>query len=825
MGRPSPDRLAVLCLAILAILVVGPALMPGHAFVSIPSSVRRPFDAGLTQGLKEELEGHGNFETGDQLFQVLPEREAFFGRLRRGEIPLWWREAGGGISLMGAPGGEFTEPRVLLFSWLFGSVGALAPLAALTIFSLASLSYLFFRLRDATPLAAATGGLVFALSGALASNLFYVCKVDSLILLPAGLAALELWVRGRRLLAFALAALAAADSALASFPQNTATVFYVLLLLGAWRLRGWGREAGAAAWRGGAILGIAVILGIGVAAWHLLPVVDWGRQSDRPFTLAGGGYATTPTQLASLVAPFALGDPTSPLAQQWNPVPDLLPSLGPYSFTESTLYIGLAGLALAIAGALRGRRALVPIVGFLFSLAIAMGTPVAWLPGVGVSAPSRALAIASFFLAWLAAEGLDGLRDEARARRGAILGIAILGITALGAVALRATWDGAAVGKLVMERRTAAAARAVPPAAPPAPLVEAMAAERWSKEVRPELWRIAAWGALGAAALGLALARPRARGLLAFLAVADLALFTVRVTPPQPRRPLLPDNPTIAAVRDAAAGGRIVRIAPGGPITPADFELFQATLPPLLGIADTAAYVVMPNAAQASAIRAFFPDAKYPNVIFLGTYFTALPAEALSSPLLDLLGATVVLSRAPLAAPGLEPVASREGFLAYRRVHDLGRAWIVPKATWVESPAAAAAALADPNFDPRRAVILEGSPPSGGDGADGAAGGGAVTIADPNNHTVEVSVRGSGGGYLFLTDAMAPGWTAFLDGAPAPAFRANRSFRAVRVPPGDHRIVWSYWPPSFAIGAALSLASIIGIVGIALALRRSARAA
>ena len=92
------------------------------------------------------------------------------------------------------------------------------------------------------------------------------------------------------------------------------------------------------------------------------------------------------------------------------------------------------------------------------------------------------------------------------------------------------------------------------------------------------MWRIAAWGALGAAALGLALARPRARGLLAFLAVADLALFTVRVTPPQPRRPLLPDNPTIAAVRDAAAGGGSSG-SPGRPDHPADFELFQATLP------------------------------------------------------------------------------------------------------------------------------------------------------------------------------------------------------------------------------------------------------
>src|SRR5262249_44751100 len=162
--------------------------------------------------------------------------------------------------------------------------------------------------------------------------------------------------------------------------------------------------------------------------------------------------------------------------------------------------------------------------------------------------------------------------------------------------------------------------------------------------------------------------------------------------------------------------------------------------------------------AQASAIRAFFPDAKYPNVIFLGTYFTALPAAALGSPLLDLLGVTVVLARAPLSARNLEAVAAREGFFPYRRGHALGRAWVVREGRWVAPAAEAGAALADPNYDARRGVILEeGSPPPH---AAEARGGGAVEVSDPNNHTVEVAVRGCGGGFLFLTDAMASGWSA-----------------------------------------------------------------
>ncbi|MCC6957387.1 MAG: YfhO family protein, partial [Anaerolineales bacterium] len=53
-----------------------------------------------------------------------------------------------------------------------------------------------------------------------------------------------------------------------------------------------------------------------------------------------------------------------------------------------------------------------------------------------------------------------------------------------------------------------------------------------------------------------------------------------------------------------------------------------------------------------------------------------------------------------------------------------------------------------------------------------------------------------------------PGWTARLDGAPAPLARANYLFQAVPVPAGQHTLELRYRPLSFYGGAALSLAGL-----------------
>ncbi|NIV35147.1 MAG: YfhO family protein, partial [Anaerolineae bacterium] len=61
-------------------------------------------------------------------------------------------------------------------------------------------------------------------------------------------------------------------------------------------------------------------------------------------------------------------------------------------------------------------------------------------------------------------------------------------------------------------------------------------------------------------------------------------------------------------------------------------------------------------------------------------------------------------------------------------------------------------------------------------------------------------------GYLVLTDTHYPGWEAEINGEPVDIERANLYFRAVYLPPGEHKILFSYSPSSARAGLGAGLA-------------------
>jgi len=67
---------------------------------------------------------------------------------------------------------------------------------------------------------------------------------------------------------------------------------------------------------------------------------------------------------------------------------------------------------------------------------------------------------------------------------------------------------------------------------------------------------------------------------------------------------------------------------------------------------------------------------------------------------------------------------------------------------------------------------------------------------------------------LLFTDAMYPGWHAYVDGVETTMFTANDVFKAIVAPAGTHQIRFAYRPWSIYLGAAVSilstLASILG---------------
>jgi hypothetical protein len=84
----------------------------------------------------------------------------------------------------------------------------------------------------------------------------------------------------------------------------------------------------------------------------------------------------------------------------------------------------------------------------------------------------------------------------------------------------------------------------------------------------------------------------------------------------------------------------------------------------------------------------------------------------------------------------------------------------------------------------------------------------AVPIARYSLNEVELSFDASAGGLLVLKDVYAAGWTATIDGSPAPIVRVNGLVRGVFVPSaGQHTVRFTYLPTAFVNGAWLSVAT------------------
>ena len=154
----------------------------------------------------------------------------------------------------------------------------------------------------------------------------------------------------------------------------------------------------------------------------------------------------------------------------------------------------------------------------------------------------------------------------------------------------------------------------------------------------------------------------------------------------------------------------------------------------------------------------------------------------------------------------------------------LPRAFVVHVAQVLDDDAAFAR-LHDPAFEPAREVLLAEVEPANHSPRSGAEWGGGsvnlsprlgspdqVTIVQDKPERVRINVTTDQPGYLVLTDSWYPGWRAFVDGQPAPIYRADVLFRAIQIEPGTHAIAFEYRPDSFLVGAMVSAAILVILV-------------
>lgn len=110
--------------------------------------------------------------------------------------------------------------------------------------------------------------------------------------------------------------------------------------------------------------------------------------------------------------------------------------------------------------------------------------------------------------------------------------------------------------------------------------------------------------------------------------------------------------------------------------------------------------------------------------------------------------------------------------------------------------------LAEAPSESRREALLTDRLPGLAPGGSPPATPGAVTRIARGHDWVTVSVDADTAGVLVLAENHYPGWEAEIDGRPTRIVRADGSFQAVAVPPGEHTVRFTYRPASVWLGLA-----------------------
>lgn len=181
--------------------------------------------------------------------------------------------------------------------------------------------------------------------------------------------------------------------------------------------------------------------------------------------------------------------------------------------------------------------------------------------------------------------------------------------------------------------------------------------------------------------------------------------------------------------------------------------------------------------------------------------------EVMRRRLQDLLGVRYILDKNDDPKSGWEPDPHRfpperyqliwqeEKFKVYENTQALPRVMLVGDVIVEEDPQRIIDLLMNTEFDLSKRVILEKKLPLKIEPAPG-----MVKFERYEPNTVKLSVQTQTSQLLFLSDAFYPDWRAYVDEQETVIYRANYAFRAIVIPPGEHRVEFRYQPALVSLG-------------------------
>jgi hypothetical protein len=778
-GSPATRRAALACLVAVWLAFVAPMFTGEVHFPVSFNSYYYPSSAQKSVSNSADSDGYGAY---------YPWHVYLGGQLRAGHLPLWDTTVMGGAPYAAdASMAAFYPPNWL---YAFGHpLGVVTLIWAVTLLASLLATYWLFCVLRLHPLAAALGAIVWTFGGFMMSYALLDSYISSAVWLPMALGGMALALHGRPRRGVPIAGAALALSILGGHAQITVYVWVtvalfagVLILAATLRARGAGRAAVTAAlWRGAATAGGVFAVGFGLAAVQVVGALQYERLivRQKETFAAATGLRLTAAQIPTLLLPHYLGNPTAGTYPQTA-----------YAYAETTFYVSVLALPLAVAGLFHRRRRLA----LAFALVVAtgaiaaFGTPLfhllyALVPGVArTRSVTRFKLLIDFGLAALAALGLDALLGRSVAARRAAVGSA--GVLAAIVAVLSFTRAGTTL-----------------PAAGVAPeALRALAALVVGALVFSQLGR--SRGFRGALAAGVIV-----------LVGTDLWAYGAPFHPFERPGPVYPTTPLVRYL-ESVPGPRpryLETYAPGRAFPlPPDASMVYPRLYSLNG------YTPFIPAAMTGLIALVQPQieaAAYGDTLILAGYGTAEP------PILDLLGVDTVLAAPGVAVPGT-PVPGAAP--AYQEAGAFPPAFVAP--CWQPAGAGIPAVLGTMSDAELRstALVAPGAARAALPASPSACGAGpAAAVERYQSQDVVLSVPASSpGGVLVLTDAWFPGWAATVDGAPAAVLKVDGALRGVALAPGAHTIEFTYRPAWPLEGLAVTLLTAVVVLAWVLRPRR-----
>ena len=96
----------------------------------------------------------------------------------------------------------------------------------------------------------------------------------------------------------------------------------------------------------------------------------------------------------------------------------------------------------------------------------------------------------------------------------------------------------------------------------------------------------------------------------------------------------------------------------------------------------------------------------------------------------------------------------------------------------------------------------------------------APQVHDEGPNQRRISLPPGSAGWLMVSEAWDAGWRAEVDGAPTPVLRGDGGLMAVPLgPAGAREVRLRFLPTSVLVGLAISLAGLVGVLGLVLGRR------